>query len=438
MDDPRRRNGGFEENTMAILDSSGIGGSQDIHDDRISFLEAVRYASLVSESPSVPSWNMYDATFQILRDSRSLELAVASYQLLIELDKRYPRVYCTNSGGIGELVFVKEAWSPFILGQEKSHGTGEGGSKSTDRLIDSLPVEDMLLFQYLVSVLEADFIHRHTLYKESLNWVLFRESMLNTLLGSRKLNFKSLVRDFMSLLLNQCQHHVRNSLPDTVGSCAISSHDSAFSLAIAFPELERRTCSAVQKLLTLVMEIDVIKKEADLLGVTSRIDGFRIPILEIILDELTYNLNHVSSFLAVFSEPKWKLEIVLQYFSKYCMKSSVRTRRSNDTANDLTLESVMNFFSTPTATKNIAKKVTSEVALLLLAHAFQVCVSQQVDMNFSGYASEKIGGTVSQISSKFISAFHNLREVDEDLEITPFEKEALFTAATILLQEPEN
>ncbi|XP_020089099.1 negative regulator of systemic acquired resistance SNI1 isoform X3 [Ananas comosus] len=436
MDDPRRRNGGFEENTMAILDSSGIGGSQDIHDDRISFLEAVRYASLVSESPSVPSWNMYDATFQILRDSRSLELAVASYQLLIELDKRYPRVYCTNSGGIGELVFVKEAWSPFILGQEKSHGTGEGGSKSTDRLIDSLrfsvliedmaqavksmdfqlglkPVEDMLLFQYLVSVLEADFIHRHTLYKESLNWVLFRESMLNTLLGSRKLNFKSLVRDFMSLLLNQCQHHVRNSLPDTVGSCAISSHDSAFSLAIAFPELERRTCSAVQKLLTLVMEIDVIKKEADLLGVTSRIDGFRIPILEIILDELTYNLNHVSSFLAVFSEPKWKLEIVLQYFSKYCMKSSVRTRRSNDTANDLTLESVMNFFSTPTATKNIAKKVTSEVALLLLAHAFQVCVSQQVDMNFSGYASEKIGGTVSQISSKFISAFHNLREVDE-------------------------
>lgn len=31
--------------------------------------------------------NMYDATFQILRDSRSLELAVASYQLLIELDK---------------------------------------------------------------------------------------------------------------------------------------------------------------------------------------------------------------------------------------------------------------------------------------------------------------------------------------------------------------
>ncbi|OAY84252.1 hypothetical protein ACMD2_05442 [Ananas comosus] len=404
MDDPRRRNGGFEENTMAILDSSGIGGSQDIHDDRISFLEAVRYASLVSESPSAPSWyhlyplpldhSSYDGK-NILRDSRSLELAVASYQLLIELDK---------------------AWSPFILGQEKSHGTGEGGSKSTDRLIDSLPVEDMLLFQYLVSVLEADFIHRHTLYKESLNWVLFRESMLNTLLGSRKLNFKSLVRDFMSLLLNQCQHHVRNSLPDTVGSCAISSHDSAFSLAIAFPELERRTCSAVQKLLTLVMEIDVIKKEADLLGVTSRIDGFRIPILEIILDELTYNLNHVSSFLA----------------------SSVRTRRSNDTANDLTLESVMNFFSTPTATKNIAKKVTSEVALLLLAHAFQVCVSQQVDMNFSGYASEKIGGTVSQISSKFISAFHNLREVDEDLEITPFEKEALLTAATILLQEPEN
>lgn len=90
-----------------------------------SFLEAVRFASLASESPSAPSWyylfrppnhpspvnscqeshvsimsrifisflfslprrRMFDAIFQILRDSKSLELAMACCRLLNELDQ---------------------------------------------------------------------------------------------------------------------------------------------------------------------------------------------------------------------------------------------------------------------------------------------------------------------------------------------------------------
>nr|XP_010916045.1 negative regulator of systemic acquired resistance SNI1 isoform X3 [Elaeis guineensis] len=468
MENPRITRGGFEENTMAILDSSGIKDARDIHDDRLSFLEAVRFASLASESLSAPSWRMFDAIFQILRDSKSLELAMASYQLLSELEQRYPRIYLTcsdkpesTSGRAGELVVVKEAWSPFIVGSEASHTEAEAAGKDLDHLFDSLrfsvlvedmalavkrtdfqlvikPVECMLLFQYLVNVLEADFLPRQTLYKETSNWVLFRESILNILLGSRKLNFKSLVRDCMSIMCRRCHHHIEKNFQDlryVKDSRDKEAHNSNVSLAIALSELEKGTCVAVQELMTLIMELDLIRKEADLQGFTTRVDGFRwVPMLEIIVDELTYNKDYISPFLMVFSEPKWKLEIILQYFSKYTTKSSVRTRRSNETSNDATLEAILSFFSTATSTKNIVKKISSEVAKLLLVHAFQACLSLQHCSRHNAYSAERIGGTLSQISNKLVSAFQSLRKNDEDLEMTAFEKEALFAAATILSQ----
>nr|XP_029119175.1 negative regulator of systemic acquired resistance SNI1 isoform X2 [Elaeis guineensis] len=451
MENPRITRGGFEENTMAILDSSGIKDARDIHDDRLSFLEAVRFASLASESLSAPSWRMFDAIFQILRDSKSLELAMASYQLLSELEQRYPRIYLTcsdkpesTSGRAGELVVVKEAWSPFIVGSEASHTEAEAAGKDLDHLFDSLrfsvlvedmalavkrtdfqlvikPVECMLLFQYLVNVLEADFLPRQTLYKETSNWVLFRESILNILLGSRKLNFKSLVRDCMSIMCRRCHHHIEKNFQDlryVKDSRDKEAHNSNVSLAIALSELEKGTCVAVQELMTLIMELDLIRKEADLQGFTTRVDGFRVPMLEIIVDELTYNKDYISPFLMVFSEPKWKLEIILQYFSKYTTKSSVRTRRSNETSNDATLEAILSFFSTATSTKNIVKKISSEVAKLLLVHAFQACLSLQHCSRHNAYSAERIGGTLSQISNKLVSAFQSLRKNDETCKMS--------------------
>jgi len=44
---------------------------------------------------------------------------------------------------------------------------------------------------------------------------------------------------------------------------------------------------------------------------------------------------------------------------------------------------------------------------------------------------EKIGASLQEISCDFISAFQNLRKVGLNIQISPFEKEALFTAATL-------
>ncbi|KAJ0989401.1 hypothetical protein J5N97_007757 [Dioscorea zingiberensis] len=453
MEHLQRSNRGFDENALAILDSSGVKEACDVHDDRHFFLEAVRTAYLVPDSPPTPSWKIFNATFQILRDSKSLELAVASYVLLMELDKRYPRV---SSGGVCELAVDKEAWSPFIIGTGVVCDEVEHDLSKSKLLIDSQRfsflvediaqavnnsvivvknVEDMLIFQYLVSVIEADFLLRQTIYKETLDWVHPRESILNMLLTSRKLNFKSLVKDCMLIIHKLSHHQQKHRHEDTKYSknSAKNSCDGDVALLIAADEFRKGTCNCMQKLLTLILELDVVKKEADIHGCTSRVDSRRTPLLEMVLEELTYNKDQISTFLEVFNEPRWKLEIVLQYFSKYCTKVPVRTRRSSESSNDTTLEYLLSFFSAASSTKAIIKKVTLEVARLLVVHAFQAYLSlQQQPEHIAGFA-QKIGSSsLSQICNSMIVTFQNFRKIDENFDIRSFEKEALFTAATIL------
>lgn len=378
---------------------------------------------------------------------------MASFHLLTELGKQYPRAYLTDSGLHQALIVVKESWSPFLLGNNVACGEIGGNTRCLDHLFDSSrfsslveemveaandtdtnngikPIENMVLFQYLVSTLEADFVPRHIAYKESLDWVIFRESLLNMLLGSRKLVFKSLVKNCISLLLNQYHQEVEDNISSKEDYAKPASHLDS-SLTFSSCEFERKALVSVQKLFVMVMNLDSIRKEADTLGLTSRADGFRNPILEVILDELTYNISYLSPFLLAFMEWKWKLEIILQYFSKYCGKPAVHTRRSDNSQQDLTLESVLGLFSTATSAKAIVKKMSSEVAQLLLAHAYQVCLSVQGDSDKTNDTTKKIGATLLQISCNFVSAFQNIRTINSNIEISPFEKEALFTAATL-------
>ncbi|KAJ3686144.1 hypothetical protein LUZ61_015308 [Rhynchospora tenuis] len=209
----------------------------------------------------------------------------------------------------------------------------------------------------------------------------------------------------------------------------MSTDEFNIPLSTSLTEVKRRMYIAMKKFLTLIMDLDLVRREADSLGATSRIDGSRSSSLEIILDELTYNIHDLSPFLMAFSEPKWKLEVILQYLSKYCMKASVRTRRANIT-NEITVDYILSYFSTTVNAKNIARKISSDIFQILLAHLFQACLSIQED-NCTDNSTKKIGSTLAEISKKFISAIQNLRKTEEGLEIVPFAKEALFTATLV-------
>ncbi|KAJ9168769.1 hypothetical protein P3X46_020259 [Hevea brasiliensis] len=455
--------GGIEENVLAILDATDSKDTQDANDDRIAFIEAVRAASIDRDDGAPPTNKMYEAVFQIMRVGKSLELIMESFRLLNELDERFPRVYLSNTGASGssELVVVEEAWSPFVFNLDITYGEKESAGKSSGGTFDSsvfhLLIQDlveivnekglqtleirslgkMLLFHYLINVLEGDFVPRNKAYKETMNWMLLRESLLCMLLSSRRVNYKSLMKDCLSIMCGLCQFSSELSDPKpSDSSVANPSQNVNPAIAIAIPEVRSSTCTAIQKLLTIIMELDVSRKKADAQGCTTRVDGVRTPLVEIILDELTYDRDMLSQFFEIFNEPKWKLEIILQFFSKYVAKPSVRTRRSNGpTEDDGTFTGVLKGFSNITSTKNITKKISIDVVQILLAHAFQAYLSIQPSQQEAEgiFDFDKVrSDSLVEICENVISAFSNLKRINDSKEILPFGKEAIFTAANIL------
>lgn len=443
---------------MAFLDPSGIKDDREILDDCLAFLEAVRAAFLVSQNGIAPSSKLFGAIFHILKDTTSLELAMTSYQLLIELDKRFPRasLLITDNKAI-RLFLVEEAWSPFYLGSTSAYN-GTGQSCSSD-LLDSLAftqlimniakqfdefnfkmperklVGNMMLFRYLIIVLERDFVTRCAVYKETKNWSLLRESILSMLLCSRKINYKGLMKDCVSFLSKECSHAsvALNNMEKVEGSAQITVDSCDVALLMSYFELKKGTYTSLQKLFSLIMELDNTRKEADTQSQTSRVDGARTPLIDIILDELAYDEDLFSNFLQVFSDPKWKLEIILLFFSKYLSKPSICTRRSNSTVEDPTLDSILSCFSTDTSTKGIIKKINSDIAQMLLAYAFQAYLNLQHHNEHTSILLEKVGGgTTLQMCKDMVAAFHNLRRADKNMDILPIGKQALFTAAAIM------
>ncbi|KAH0985761.1 hypothetical protein GBA52_012938 [Prunus armeniaca] len=134
--------GGIEENILAILDSSEAKDTLDAFEDRVAFIEAVRAASIVAKNGTPPTYKMYEAIFSILRIGKSLELTMASFQLLNELDKRFPRVNSSNvdksnsSSSVPELIMVQEVWFPFVF-SSKNASRERGAANNSEGPVDS-------------------------------------------------------------------------------------------------------------------------------------------------------------------------------------------------------------------------------------------------------------------------------------------------------------
>ncbi|KAL5715889.1 isoform X1 [Ranunculus cassubicifolius] len=404
---------------MAIVDPCRIQ-----NEDRLSFLEAVRAATIGSDNGITPSRKMYETIFDILKDSPSLQLIMSSYQLLLELDKKFPKVNLSNTG---KSVVAKEPWSPFSLGQK--HSTyGKETSQSGDpldslgfyQLVENIAqdfteakslkhVGDMLMFQYLVYVLEKDFRSRNTVYKETNGWNLLGESILNMLLVCRGINYTGLMKNCISIL---CKDNSQNTVVA-----------SDFALNTSYFEWKQMTCMAVEKFLSLVIELDNTKQADPKVQITA-VDRLRTPLIEIIRDELSYNKQILSRLLQVFSDPKGKIEIILQYISSYSKKASTCTQRSSISSGNTSLDDVLSYFSSETSTGNILSKISTNEVQLLLAHSFQAY------FKLHGKNEDKTG--IVQVCKDVIAAFKNLKNICKNMEMIPIGKEALFTAVAIV------
>ncbi|KAB1668929.1 hypothetical protein ES319_1Z092800v1 [Gossypium barbadense] len=291
-------------------------------------------------------------------------------------------------------------------------GLAEMAYKTNSQRLDTKFLGNMLLFQYLVNVLEGDFLARISMYKESMNWNFLRECLINMLLASKRVNYRVLMKECLHTICGLYQDYagIRNE-PDSSDEKSSENHNT--DVAIALLEVQRTTCMAMQKLIIMIMEIDMSKQQADMLGLTTRSDGLRIPLIEIILDELTYYRKILPRFLQIFNDPKWKLEIIVQYLLKYTAKP-VRTRRSNGPSEDSTFLRVLKSFSDSTS-------------------AYMSLTSQQ---HLPGMpdCNEAVIDSLSlvEISKNVAAAFNSLREADKKIQISSLGKEALFTATMII------
>ncbi|ESW25686.1 hypothetical protein PHAVU_003G056900 [Phaseolus vulgaris] len=457
----RWKRAGVDDNLLAMFDASDEAkdAHQDTLDDRIAFLDVVRASSIVPENGKPPTSKIFGAVFHMLRTGNSLEIIVGSYKLLVDLDKHFPRVYLSQSSSNSppKLVVVKEAWSPFI--DSLDNGTAEAADKQFSRPLDPSsfhlliedvaeiisgtkfqaasmePLRNMLLFQYLVIVFEDDFLPRNA----TLKWSMQRESLLSLLVGSRKINYKSLMKDCMAIIcqLSQLlQGEFSKHLELQQSSQSKLSRNCHVALSLSLFGVLKDTCVSMEKLLVMIMNLDIARKKADMEGHTSRADSPRTPLMEIILDELAYNKDSVPLFFKTFSEPKLKLEIVVQYLWKYITKPSVRTRKTSDYIEDATFVGALKCFLNKAGTKSIMKKIGVDVIQFLLAHGFQAQLSilsnGKADANISGGDKEGGVSALVDLCQTFISAFNNFRSTDAQMEILSIGKEALFTAATII------
>ncbi|KAF3642689.1 putative peroxidase 19-like [Capsicum annuum] len=391
---------------------------------------------------------MREAIFQILKEETSLELIMGSYELLNELDKRFPRVClpkmeepasCLAPTTLRESAVVEEAWCPFTLGLDRNEETNKCSSGSIDFLgfhsliqelgemtrqkskaLETKILRKMLLLHYLVSVLEGDFVPRHEAFKDKISWTLLRDSLLNMLLGSRKIIYKGLVKDCLSVICDVfsdlSDQSESSSDVDSVAPLSNKlSYNCIAAFALALPELKRSTCIYLKKLLRMMMDLDASRNVAHVQGLTTRADGVRSPASEIILDELAYNSDMLSSFFQVFDEPWWKLKTITQYFQKYIPKTSVHTRRSNVPVNGSSFEGVLKCFSNSSSTKNIIKKIGADVAQLLIGHAFLAYLSVSMESSAENDDFEEIlkGSSLTEICKHIIAAFTSIRKEDK-------------------------
>ncbi|CAK8577610.1 unnamed protein product [Lathyrus sativus] len=433
--------------------------NQDSLDERFAFLDAVRASSIGLEYGKSPTSKIFAAVFHMLRTGKSLELIVASYKLLVDLEKRFPRAYLSGedvsmspSNSTPKLIVAEEAWSPLIVGLDNATAVREAGDKQsggpldrssfhsliealaetlTESKIQATSIKNLLIFQYLVIVLEGDFLPRNA----TMNWSLQRESLLNLLMGSRKINYKSLMKDCMKIICLLCQlfqNDLSKNLEVEKSSESQLSENYHVALSLDLLEVLKNTHVYMEKLLVMIMALDMSRKKADIEGHTSRVDSPRTPLVDIVLDELAYNKDNIPHFLKIFSEPKWKLEIVVQYFWKYITKPAAQTRRSNGSTVEATFDGVLTCFSNNTGTKSIIKKIGADVVQLLLAHGFQAQLSILLERNGNDSVAGDGEGDSALIDlcHVFISAFDSLRSTDKDMEILSIGKEALFIAAT--------
>ncbi|KAK2380439.1 negative regulator of systemic acquired resistance SNI1 [Trifolium repens] len=138
----------IEDNMLlTMFDSSSEINQEYALDQSIAFFDAVRASSIGLQNGKPQTSKIFGAVFHMLRTGNSIQLIVASYKLLVDLEsyvmfKALLSLFIFTDDSLlwsnsqPKLVVTEEAWCPLIVGAENATGVGEAGDKQSGGRLD--------------------------------------------------------------------------------------------------------------------------------------------------------------------------------------------------------------------------------------------------------------------------------------------------------------
>ncbi|KAJ7549827.1 hypothetical protein O6H91_07G071100 [Diphasiastrum complanatum] len=397
-----------EENLLAILDISGVKDAEDIEDDKINFIEALHTVSIASIVPNVPTMKLFKAIIQGLQGSQTMELTMASYQLLSDLNKVFPHV-SINAAASDEgvrLIINHKVWTPCAPDMGDIDGKRDHVQSSQDADLVSIDILNLpsllqsilayfgekkvnpclqqsnknlgrsLIFRYLITLLWTDFDCRMKVFEACRDETLLQNSLLSYhLKGQDKKTYTDFVRNLLHI----------------IATTAKSSEDQMSTLDQNAEESDTHGKNIDLKAATLMKEfvcdnhlhfcaktfIFMVISLARLRNADQKTSGVehydeRLECIGIIVDILDYNKSMLEPFLEAIETPMLKMYFILHYFVKMAPKPIVKDMQVNLATSSI--QEMFNCFVDSKDVRSICRCIDIDVLQTLLSHGFQTAL----------------------------------------------------------------
>ncbi|CAM6122047.1 unnamed protein product [Calypogeia fissa] len=451
------------ETLLAFLNTHGVRDMEDIEEDRLTFLEATYARCVVRADASVPTQKLFAAIYRNVQESRSLDVTMATFQLLKDLEKRHPRVAIATDEAAGSsgssilrLDIDKRVWSPieslieFIastdrmlpdasaeepiplnlltlvetialyISEQGSQLVNGSSSSALDSHDDVKMAGQFLMLQDLVGLIQNDLSCCLQVYEASMDHSAVQHSDLYRLLCVLRTDARKLFLSNLVFLLNPSVQHVHTDeefLHDKEVDLCLTSKPGLLPSTRDFSDL-------AHKLLLMVMELDhVIKTWNPAHSRSMRRGSFPDDLLSIFS-----KARDLEAYLKAIESPRTKLRFIVDYFIAYAPADMI-VKGLKDIIGRDTFEKLLACFGEDKMEKFV-HKFGQDVLPVVLGHAFQAFL--MVHSEAAGEDVESEQAKMLEMSRSLVEILTEIRALERQTEMLPVAEHAIQMAESIL------
>ncbi|KAG0629426.1 hypothetical protein M758_1G102800 [Ceratodon purpureus] len=449
-------------NVLALIDTAGVKKTSYVDTDQLIFLDTIRVLSVVPDVAVLPPKELYERIFSGIQETKSLQVTVASFKLLHDLDLRHPQVSLKNNGTgektVYEFVDNKEqVWSPFestqkseesakvtkdlylllgniaddLEGKEtlKKRGASDFAVRNDDpqnRLVQ------FLVLRWLVSLLCSDFQVRQQAFQDNPEKLdLLQESLIiRFMMKQDNSTIKKLLENLLRIIAKpgelddlkgggnskELKAELVKNEPESCDSeiTATASGATSVGSSPAFFVTETDFAHLAATLLSMILELEDIKALSDNKFGVSRNAISIGSLVETLMGVLQYGKASLCPLLLALKNPQLKFKLILQCFVTHAPGRTKEELREISTAKNL--------FDCVSNVKALHKSFYPHELQVLLASAFQAFLETHTGDDAS----------LREVCQSFQAAFKHLDDKMEYKEMHHTARCALATAHALI------